>query len=82
MPILNQGENRTRPAICYIEGVTLYWYEFDELNLDGIAIRLGKHAYQGTAKNIPLTKIMQLHFTSVLSISGLEIRAGHRSLTG
>ena len=34
-------------VICNIEGVTLYWYDFDEFNLDGTAISPETHAQQG-----------------------------------
>ena len=35
-------------ATCHIEVDTLYWCDFDEANLDGIAITLGPHAQNGT----------------------------------
>ena len=48
IPILNEGKKRTWTVTCNIEGVTLYWHDFDEFNLDGYGISPRTHAQQGT----------------------------------
>ena len=42
--ILTQGKKRTETAMCHKEGETLYWYDFDEFDINSTAIPLGTHA--------------------------------------